>query len=95
MTTSQEAHLGTVEFLYLDQESVLAADVLDMRRAINVVGKAQAQFARGEVREPQKIVLRNADTVEGKARALQWPGGIDRRASSLRNWLEMDCQFPS
>jgi hypothetical protein len=58
--------LGTVAFLYLDQESVLAADVLDMRRAMNVVGKAQARFAKGEVREPQKIVLRNADTAESE-----------------------------
>ena len=58
--------MGTVEFLYLDQESVLAADVLDMRRAMNVVGKAQARFAKGEVREPQKIVLRNADTAESE-----------------------------
>ena len=59
--------MGAVEFLYLDQESVLAADVLDMPRAIEVVGKAQAQFARGEVREPPKIVLRKADTAESES----------------------------
>jgi ornithine cyclodeaminase/alanine dehydrogenase-like protein (mu-crystallin family) len=53
-------------FLYLDQEAVLAADVLDMRRAINVVREAQERFAKGEVREPQKIVLRNADTAESE-----------------------------
>ena len=49
-------------FLYLDQETVLAADVLDMRRAIEVVGQAQALFAEGKVREPNKVVLRPADT---------------------------------
>ena len=58
--------MGTVKFLYLDQESVLAAGVLDMRRAMEVVGAAQAQFARGEVREPNKIVLRNADSAESE-----------------------------
>jgi N-[(2S)-2-amino-2-carboxyethyl]-L-glutamate dehydrogenase len=58
--------LGTVEFLYLDQEAVLATDVLDMRRAMQVVGEAQARFAKGEVREPQKIVLRKADTAESE-----------------------------
>jgi hypothetical protein len=58
---------GPVEFLYLDQEAVLAAAVLDMRRAMDVVGKAQARFAKGEVREPQKIVLRNADTADSEA----------------------------
>ena len=49
-------------FLYLDQEAVLAADVLDMRRAIVVVGQAQALFAEGKVREPNKVVLRRGDT---------------------------------
>jgi hypothetical protein len=42
--------LGTVEFLYLDQETVLAAGVLDMPRAMNVIEKAQSRFANGEVR---------------------------------------------
>ncbi len=51
-------------FLYLDQEAVLAAGVLDMHRAIAVVGAAQAKFARGEVREPHKVVLRDADNAE-------------------------------
>ena len=58
--------MGTVEFLYLDQEAVLAADVLDMRRAMIVVGEAQARFAKGQVREPHKIVLRNAETAESE-----------------------------
>src|ERR1022692_2647492 len=57
---------GATEFVYLDQAAVLAADVLDMRRAMDVVGQAQALFANGDVREPQKIVLRSADTVESE-----------------------------
>jgi len=66
---NKEESKGTrpVEFLYLDQEAVIAAGVLDMRRALRVVGEAQARFARGEVREPQKIVLRNAETAESEA----------------------------
>ena len=58
--------MGTVAILYLDQEAVLAAGVLDMRRAMKVVEEAQARFAKGEVREPHKIVLRNADTAESE-----------------------------
>jgi len=58
--------LGRAEFLYLDQEAVIAAGVLDMRRAIGVVREAQASFARGEAREPHKVVLRNADTAESE-----------------------------
>jgi ornithine cyclodeaminase len=53
---------GNAGFLYLDQEAVLAADVLDMRSAIEVVVQAQALFAEGKVREPSKVVLRRADT---------------------------------
>ena len=63
---SRGGALGTVEFLYLDQEAVLAADVLDMRRAMHVVAGAQARSAKGEVREPRKIVLRNAETAESE-----------------------------
>jgi len=63
---SRGGALGTVEFLYLDQEAVLAADVLDMRRAIHVVAGAQARSAKGDVREPHKIVLRSAETAESE-----------------------------
>jgi hypothetical protein len=58
--------LGRAAFLYLDQEAVIAAGVLDMRRAIDVVQGAQANFAKGEVREPHKIVLRNADAADSE-----------------------------
>lgn len=60
-------------FLYLDQEAVLAADVLDMRRAIEVVGQAQALFAEGKVREPNKVVLRRGDTVASTGVSMAWP----------------------
>jgi ornithine cyclodeaminase len=56
----------SIEFLYLDQEAVLAADVLDMRRAMEVVGQAQELFALGQVREPHKTVLRPRDTAESE-----------------------------
>lgn len=58
--------LRSVEFLYLDQAAVLDADVLDMPRAMDVVGRAQASFAKGEVRQPHKVVLRSGDTAESE-----------------------------
>jgi N-[(2S)-2-amino-2-carboxyethyl]-L-glutamate dehydrogenase len=88
--------LGTVEFLYLDQESVLAADVLDMRRAIKVVEEAQARFARGKVREPNKIVLRNADTAEseekGRFNGLAASIGAPVRSAIGMKWI---ASFPA
>lgn len=59
---------AAVEFLYLDQEAVLAADLLDMPRAMEVVGQGQALFAQGQVRHLHKVVLREADTVESEER---------------------------
>ena len=56
----------TVEFLYLDQEAVLAAGVLDMRLAMEVVGRAHALFAKGAIRQPHKVVLRNEETAESE-----------------------------
>ncbi len=55
-----------VRFLYLDQEAMLAADVLDMRRAMDAVRQAQALFATGAVRQPHKVVLRNEETAESE-----------------------------
>ena len=52
----------TIEFLYLDQEAVLAADLLNMPRAMREVGRAQALFAQGQVRHPHKVVLRQEDS---------------------------------
>jgi ornithine cyclodeaminase len=88
--------LGTVEFLYLDQEAVLATNVLDMRRAMDVVGEAQACFAKGEVREPHKIVLRNADTVEsegqGRFNGLAASIGAPVRSAIGMKWI---ASFPA
>jgi N-[(2S)-2-amino-2-carboxyethyl]-L-glutamate dehydrogenase len=83
------------EFVYLDQEAVLAADVLDMRRAMDAVGQAQALFAKGEVREPHKIVLRSADTVESEAQ-----GRLNGLAASLgvpvqRMGMKWIASFPA
>jgi len=55
-----------IEFLYLDQEAVLAADLLNMPRAMRVVGEAQALFAQGKVRHPHKVVLRQEDSAESE-----------------------------
>ena len=55
-----------VEFLYLDQEAVLAADLLNMPRAMRVVGEAQALFAQGKVRHPHKVVLRQEESAESE-----------------------------
>jgi len=57
----------SVEFLYLDQDAVLAAGLLDMPRAMEVVGQAHGLFAQGEVRHPHKVVLRQEDTPESEA----------------------------
>jgi ornithine cyclodeaminase/alanine dehydrogenase-like protein (mu-crystallin family) len=56
----------TVEFLYLDQETMIAAGVLNMRQAIDVVGQAQALLAEGLVRQPHKVVLRNQETAQSE-----------------------------
>jgi ornithine cyclodeaminase/alanine dehydrogenase-like protein (mu-crystallin family) len=87
--------LGTVKFLYLDQELVLAADVLDMRRAMNVIAEAQARFAKREVREPNKIVLRNADTAESEEsrfNGLAASIGAPVRSAIGMKWI---ASFPS
>ena len=67
--TVSAAAKAAVEFLYLDQEMVLAADLLDMSRAMAVVGQGQTLFAQGKVRDPHKVVLRDGDTAESEERA--------------------------
>jgi len=49
------------EFLYLDQTAVLDAGVLDMGRAMRVVGEALALYERGCCRQPHKVVLRDEE----------------------------------
>jgi ornithine cyclodeaminase/alanine dehydrogenase-like protein (mu-crystallin family) len=79
-----------VEFLYLDQEAVLAADVLYMRRAIDVVGNAHAQLLEGQVRQPHKVVLRDGETAEceerGRFNALCASIGVSPRATGMK-WI--------
>lgn len=65
-TSAVGSHQKTIEFLYLDQEAVLEAGLLDMPRAMEVVGCAQALFVQGQVRHPHKVVLRQGDTAESE-----------------------------
>lgn len=87
--------MGRAEFLYLDQETVIAAGVLDMRRAIDVVQEAQANFAKGEVREPNKIVLRNTNSAEsetqGRFNALAASIGVSPPSAIGMKWI---ASFP-
>lgn len=48
-------------FLFLDQAAVLAADVLDMPRAIDVVADALRLFETGQCVQPYKVVLRDSE----------------------------------
>jgi len=50
-----------VTFLYLNQTAVLAAGVLDMKRAMEVVAQALAAHELGKVRQPSKMVLRKGE----------------------------------
>src|SRR5690348_1785480 len=50
-------HDSPAEWLYLDQESVLAAGVLDMGQAMHAVGQAFALLEQGQARQPEKVVL--------------------------------------
>jgi len=59
---------GGVRFVYLDQQAVLQADVLNMRRAMDVVGEALLLFEKGECRQPHKVVLRDGDDVTSEDR---------------------------
>jgi N-[(2S)-2-amino-2-carboxyethyl]-L-glutamate dehydrogenase len=65
-TSAVANHPKTIEFLYLDQEAVLEAGLLDMPRAMEVVGWAQGLFVQGQVRHPHKVVLRQGDTAESE-----------------------------
>jgi ornithine cyclodeaminase/alanine dehydrogenase-like protein (mu-crystallin family) len=79
-----------VVFLYLDQEAALAADVLDMPRAIEVVGHAQALLAQGQVRQPHKVVLRDGETAEceelGRFNALFASIGVPAYTTGMK-WI--------
>ena len=55
-------------FVYLDQQAVLQAGVLDMRRATAVIAEVLALFEKGKCRQPHKVVLRDEDDVSSEAR---------------------------
>src|SRR5258708_38927810 len=80
----------TVEFLYLDQETMIAAGVLNMPQAIDVVGQAQALLAEGLVRQPHKVVLPNEETAqseeEGRFNGLCASIGVPPRAMGMK-WI--------
>ena len=80
----------TVEFLYLDQEAMIAAGVLNMRQAIDVVGQAQALLAEGLVRQPHKVVLRNEETAQseeaGRFNGLCASIGVPPRSMGMK-WI--------
>lgn len=67
------------ELLYLDQDAVLAADVLDMPRALNVMAEALTLVEEGNVRQPPKMVLRNGDNAECEVQ-----GRINGLCASMR-----------
>jgi ornithine cyclodeaminase len=58
----------SAEFLYLDQQTVLQADVLDMCRAMDVIAEALCLFETGQCRQPHKVVLRDGDDVACEVR---------------------------
>lgn len=59
---------SAVQFLYLDQEAVLQADGLNMRRATEVVANCLSLFESGQCRQPHKVVLRDGDDASSEAR---------------------------
>ena len=63
---------------------------------MNVIEKAQGRFANGEVREPPKMVLRNADTaeseVQGRFNGLATSIGVPVRSAIDMKWI---ASFPA
>jgi ornithine cyclodeaminase len=80
----------TADFLYLDQSAVLHAGVLDMPRAMRVVGEALSQFSAGNCRQPHKVVLRGEDTPQsedlGRFNGLFGSIGTPARAVGMK-WI--------
>lgn len=83
-----------VEFLYMDQEAVLAAGALDMSRALEIVGRALAAYELGKVRQPSKMVLRKGDDerseVNGRINGLSAYIDDDPRSMGMK-WV---ASFP-
>jgi len=59
--TAAHPALGPARFLYLDQDDMVAAGVLDMPCAMAAVRTALVDWAQGRGRQPHKLVLRADD----------------------------------
>ena len=83
------------QFLYLNQQTVLQADVLDMRRAMDVITEALRLFETGQCRQPHKVVLRDGDDVtcevRGRINGLFASIGGSIRATGMK-WI---ASFPA
>jgi N-[(2S)-2-amino-2-carboxyethyl]-L-glutamate dehydrogenase len=76
---SPAAACNAARFVYLDQQAVLNAGVLDMSRATEVIAEALSLFEIGNCRQPHKVVLRDGDDVSSEAR-----GRINGLFASIR-----------
>jgi N-[(2S)-2-amino-2-carboxyethyl]-L-glutamate dehydrogenase len=86
---------SSAEFLYLDQQTVLQADVLDMCRAMDVIAEALCLFETGHCRQPHKIVLRDGEDVscEVRGRINGLFASIDGRVRAMgMKWI---ASFPA
>lgn len=63
---SQVAAPSAAEFLYLNQSAVLAAGVLDMQRAFDVIAEALTLLELGKCVQPHKVVVRDREDVESE-----------------------------
>lgn len=92
--TKDHSTSQALEFLFLDQSAVLEAGVLDMARALDVVGEALAAFEAGKVRQPPKMVLRGSDDplseTDGRINALSAIVDGNERAMGMK-WV---ASFP-
>lgn len=82
------------EWLYLDQEAMCAAGVLDMRQAMSAVAAVMVEWEKGRVRQPHKLVLRAADS---SACERQWRiNGLCAALGDPVRWLGMKwmASFP-
>lgn len=83
------------DFVFLDQNAVLAADVLNMRRAMDVIAETLALLEQGECRQPHKVVLRHGEDAsceeQGRINGLFAYVGGNIRAMGMK-WI---ASFPA
>lgn len=58
---------GAAEWLYLDQDAILAADGLNMTAAMQAVEAGLCQWENGQCRQPHKLVLRQQENAAAEA----------------------------